>query len=233
MATLKQIAANRANSARSTGPKSSRGKAASSQNATSHGICASVLTVFHWESPAEFEELREQYMTRFRPIDRVERDLVDRLVDSTWRRNRVLSIETTLFDIEIEGMDSKIRESYDEIDNGLLRISLAFRERHGERTSDSIQRYLAGAERSYQRALRELETLQAERFNQMPPPLSIPDADEAADPRENVQQPQRPPGKIHVVTERSQSPTDPLETAPFNKEPANPNEAPTEPDTAV
>jgi len=42
MATPAQIAANRRNAAKSTGPKTSRGKQASSQNAVTHGLTATL-----------------------------------------------------------------------------------------------------------------------------------------------------------------------------------------------
>ncbi len=216
-ATLKQIDANRANAAHSTGPRTPQGKAASAQNATSHGLFAAVLVVHHWESQTAFDDLRNDYLIRFQPIDRVERDLVDRLIDSTWRRNRILSIETTLLDLEIAVMDPKVEDDFRESGSGLLRVALAFRERHGERTWDSIQRYLAQTERSYHRALRDLETLQGGRFNQMPA---------AATPQLPVEEPEASQGpdaatsrcaasKIHVITEQTQIPAEqPSEPTP-------------------
>ncbi len=205
MSTNKQVAANRANSARSTGPTSIAGKAASSKNATSHGLCAAVLAVFHWESEYEFQQLRDDYLTRFRPIDRVERDLVDRLVDSTWRRNRILSIETALLELEIVRTDATVIETYDQSDDGRLRLALAFRERNGDRVWDAIGRYVSQTERSYHRAMRELETLQGERF---PTPQSeSPTVQEEEDPPATTAPPPPPPSaRIHVITNRSQNP---------------------------
>jgi hypothetical protein len=45
LASKRQIEANRANAARSTGPQTSAGKAASSRNAYRHGLC-------RWDEPA-------------------------------------------------------------------------------------------------------------------------------------------------------------------------------------
>ena len=67
--SLKQVAANRANATLSTGPKTPAGKAAAAKNALSHGMCSAVLTVFCWENQADFDQLRNQYMLRFQPLD--------------------------------------------------------------------------------------------------------------------------------------------------------------------
>ena len=164
----KQAAANRANAAHSTGPRTEQGKSVSSQNATSHGLYAATVVVHHWESKSGFDKLREEYCNRFRPVDRAESDIVDRLVDSTWRRNRAISIETTLLDLEIEEMNDDIEKKYQENEDGLLRVALAFLKKHAEGVWDAINRHLAAADRAYQRALRDLRLLQGERFNLMP-----------------------------------------------------------------
>ena len=54
MASEKQIAANRANSKKSTGPKTYRGKARSAMNATTHGLTSKTIAMLH-EDSIEFE----------------------------------------------------------------------------------------------------------------------------------------------------------------------------------
>ena len=163
-----RIAANRANAALSTGPRTAQGKSASSKNATSHGLYAAIVVVHHWENQADFDLLRQQYCERFCPLDRVESDIVDRMVDSEWRRNRVISIETTLFNLEIDEMAEEIADTYTEPEDGLLRVTHAFRKHHGEGVWDAVQRHLAAIDRAFQRAMRDLRLLQGERFSQMP-----------------------------------------------------------------
>jgi len=53
MATPAQIAANRRNARKSTGPQTARGKAISSRSALKHGVCSPGLPPD--EDPAEFE----------------------------------------------------------------------------------------------------------------------------------------------------------------------------------
>ncbi len=50
MASEKQIAANRANSKKSTGPKTARGRARSAMNATSHGLTSKTIAMLHEDS---------------------------------------------------------------------------------------------------------------------------------------------------------------------------------------
>jgi hypothetical protein len=88
MATPAQIAANRLNAQKSTGPRTAEGKAASSTNALKSGIYAQSLIV-RGEDPAELEALREDFYTAHQPESADERALVDTLVHSEWTLRRL------------------------------------------------------------------------------------------------------------------------------------------------
>ena len=92
MASEAQIAANRANAQRSTGPTSAAGKAASARNALKHGLCAEKL-VLDEEDGAEFEALRADYVARYRPAGLAEARLVDRIAQLAFRRERGSTME--------------------------------------------------------------------------------------------------------------------------------------------
>ena len=67
----KQLAANRANTAQSTGPRSPEGKARSALNSRKHGFAASTFAVVRLEDIDEVARLREDaiavYATRAEP----------------------------------------------------------------------------------------------------------------------------------------------------------------------
>ncbi len=164
--TDRRTAANRANAALSTGPRSEHGKSVSSRNAATHGLTSETLVIFHWESQAAFDALQQAFHARFRPLDAVEAILVDRMVDTTWRRNRAIAMETTLLDLDIAVNEDELLETVSsQSATGLLRMAVAFRNRHGENTSIAVQRLLTGIERSYSRARHELQLMQKDRFN--------------------------------------------------------------------
>ena len=71
MASEAQIAANRANAQRSTGPRTAEGKARAAQNGLKHGLCARA-TLLPEEDPAEFEALVADLKARWRPADEIE-----------------------------------------------------------------------------------------------------------------------------------------------------------------
>lgn len=66
MSSLKQIAANRLNAEKSTGPNTSEGKAVVSMNAVKHGLLSS-QTVLPWESLSSLEELSQNLRVELQP----------------------------------------------------------------------------------------------------------------------------------------------------------------------
>ncbi|ODR95912.1 hypothetical protein AUC70_03380 [Methyloceanibacter stevinii] len=92
MPSEKQIAANRSNSKKSTGPKTQIGKARSRQNAWKHGLTAEEI-VIRGETPDDFNVFRDGLMADFDPQGTMECELVDRLAGLLWRLRRVPSVE--------------------------------------------------------------------------------------------------------------------------------------------
>src|SRR5215472_12877733 len=78
-----QIAANRRNAQKSTGPRTQSGKAVSRVNAMKSGIYAETLSI-RGEYPDELERLTAEYHREFRPATPRERDLVDSMVRNEW-----------------------------------------------------------------------------------------------------------------------------------------------------
>ena len=101
MATENQIAANRLNSQKSTGPRTPEGKARSSQNAVRHGILARGL-VLRTEDPAQFQALVDGFYADFQPTGVTELTLVDIMIGARWRMLRVSNFETAGLDLQFE-----------------------------------------------------------------------------------------------------------------------------------
>jgi len=97
MSTEKQVAANRKNAKKSTGPKTPEGKAKSAQNATTHGLTAS-HDVIKGESQEEFDAHKQSFLDVLNPQNAVEDFLADRVASLAWRLNRAGSIERQMLD---------------------------------------------------------------------------------------------------------------------------------------
>lgn len=96
MASEAQIAANRRNAEKSTGPKSARGKAAVSRNALRHGLTAERIICFD-ESEADFAPFEAGLRRTLDPADPVEAQLTEHIVLCAWRLRRAYRVEAELF----------------------------------------------------------------------------------------------------------------------------------------
>ncbi|HXS40474.1 MAG TPA: hypothetical protein VN766_09840 [Stellaceae bacterium] len=96
MASKAQIAANRRNAEKSTGPQSARGKAAIGRNALSHGLTAARIICFD-ESEADFAAFAEGLRAALDPADPVEAQLAERIALCAWRLRRAYRVEAELF----------------------------------------------------------------------------------------------------------------------------------------
>ena len=79
MATAAQIAANRRNALRSTGPRTAAGRAVSCRNALRHGLTARATVVLD-EDAQDFQWLRAELWTELAPRDNREELLVETVV---------------------------------------------------------------------------------------------------------------------------------------------------------
>ncbi len=95
MASTAQIAANRRNAAKSTGPKSDQGKARARLNALRHGANARIaIPVLPQEDPKELAERILQWTFELVPRNDVERTLVGHAARIDWQIDRAERAET-------------------------------------------------------------------------------------------------------------------------------------------
>jgi len=146
-----QIAANRANASKSTGPRSSMGKAVAASNALRHGLSAKRLVVGdeRWQ---DFMQFHDEMRAALAPADAVEEQLVERIVLCAWRLRRVGPAEAGATTVQARHIDTWDKAA---------RAAVGFT--HAAARLDAITRYEAALERTFQRASLMLERRQARR----------------------------------------------------------------------
>jgi hypothetical protein len=92
----RQIAANRLNAKRSTGPRTLAGKAKVSVNAMKHGLTGRDV-VLPGENAEDFDTFRSDLVTSLNPQSVLESLLAEKIVADGWRLRRVAIFEATLY----------------------------------------------------------------------------------------------------------------------------------------
>jgi hypothetical protein len=98
MATEKQIAANRENSKKSSGPKTPEGKRRASLNALKLGSFAK-STLLPSEDKREFSAFARGVYADWEPVGTTERALVELIISTLWRHRRLQTVEDGLFEM--------------------------------------------------------------------------------------------------------------------------------------
>jgi hypothetical protein len=162
MSSILKIQSARANGALSHGPVTPEGLARSSQNAITHGLAGGSV-VLSSESEPEFQQLREVYISHFKPQTEIEADLVEQLVSARWRAERACFMETALLDIEMIEQQEALDRKFEAI-NDQGRTALAFRSLcDGSRTLATLDRYETRYRRAIERIFKLLRTVQESR----------------------------------------------------------------------
>jgi hypothetical protein len=97
MTSLKQIAANRRNALKSTGPVTPEGKERSRCNAVRHGLTAETV-IAALEDAEDYQAFETAVIADYDAETAIERELVLRLASVLWRLRRATGIETSLFE---------------------------------------------------------------------------------------------------------------------------------------
>jgi hypothetical protein len=168
--TEAQIAASRANGAKSNGPTTPEGKIVSCWNRMTHGFRSNAITLVSEDAQA-YDSHLDAYLARYTPIDKTEEDLVGLLASSMWQVMRNNSIEVALFEIEITGVNEEIKGEFEHMDQ-YGRLALAFKKSAGDNALELLRRYKTTAERAYHRALQAIEEIQKNRKPANPPAKS-------------------------------------------------------------
>lgn len=150
MTTEKQQLTNIQNAQLSTGPKTKQGKEIASKNALRHGLLSKDL-ILKEESAIKFDHFRKRIYQTLAPLGCLEEVLVEKIVSSAWRFRRLIKTEKHLFE-EID--DFSISEP---------KFADAFCRRNGN-SMQILSRYELSIEKSFYKAIHELQRLQAMRM---------------------------------------------------------------------
>src|SRR5579883_383817 len=160
MSTPAQIAANRLNALKSTGPRSVEGKAVSRFNALTHAATAKSI-IIPGEDEAALSELAESYHHHYQPSGPEEALLLEKIVAADWAQRRMFRLEAQVFNALIAQMD----------DSEANPLGAAFiQDCKGPNALHQIFRRREAASRDWYRAFKELRLLQAHRATPAPPP---------------------------------------------------------------
>jgi len=177
----KQLAANRANAAQSTGPRTPEGKARSARNSVKHGFTASTFAVVRLEDLQEIAHLKAGLIAAYQPANSQELFALERMAVAQQTIRRAARLEAGLFTTCLnETLDTNDRPftpmSIELAGDGDIEITRAqnrnyclaqgFHRLSQQSNSWSLcMRYKVLAERQYRRALEDFDRLKALRPN--------------------------------------------------------------------
>src|SRR5829696_5651390 len=143
MTSDRKAKANRRNALKSTGPKTTEGKAAVRFNALKHGLLSSEI-LLPGEDEAALQDLGERLRAELQPVGELENLLVDRITSLLWRMRRLGRVEAGIFAWEL---DEHIRDPY------TSKLGLAFiRDANNANAFSKLSRYETAIERHLYRA---------------------------------------------------------------------------------
>ena len=178
MSSQRRIDSSRANGAKSRGPVTPEGRARSGAAGLTHGL-TSGLVVLASESMEEFKAFREEYLADYQPQTRSQFDLVDQLVATRWRLNRVLSLQSALMDIQMTGQQPEIDREFEGC-GGDIRAAIAYQHLCDDsRALESLHRHEARLSAEIRRTSKLLAAEpKNQRFHHEPSDAQPPQSDE-------------------------------------------------------
>src|ERR1700680_267915 len=157
MASEKQFEANQLNAQKSTGPKTPEGRAAVRLNGVKHGLTAETI-VLKGESETDFTAMLESFEAEHDPTTPTEEALVVQLALANWRLRRLYHQEAGFYTSQLKTLAS-IQKDLNLDDAGRMGHAAGW----SESTLALFHRQEARLERTFYRALHELQRLRKER----------------------------------------------------------------------
>lgn len=144
-----RAATNQANAQHSTGPRTQAGKLRSSLNALTHGLTGSRSVLLPSEDPADHQRHAEEFLDEYKPQGPTEKQLVQELIDTSWRLNRVPALEAEALSRAANPPTPEAAIAFDIVD--------------AHQAIDKLALYSHRLSRQFHKTLDQLRDIQAER----------------------------------------------------------------------
>ena len=125
----KQLAANRANALKSTGPTSEEGKKKSRRNASRHHLTGQVMTMTP-EEHAAYTCYLNSFIADLTPEGALENALVHSVAHGYWRLKRAEAIEENNFAVFAETHGDRVAIDYPQLESAFLQAMAFFENPH-------------------------------------------------------------------------------------------------------
>jgi hypothetical protein len=143
-----RAAINRANSQHSTGPCTRAGKLRSALNALTHGLTGQTV-LLPCEDSAAHQRHTQEFFDEYQPQGPTEKQLVQALIDTSWRLNRVPALEAEVLARAANPLTPEAAIEFDIVDAHLA--------------IDKLALYSHRLSRQFHKTLEQLREIQADR----------------------------------------------------------------------
>jgi hypothetical protein len=117
------------------------------------------MFVLENETPEKWARMLDLWTKKLAPCDEAEAQIVTEAAFARWRLQRVWTIETALFDMEMDTQAPELAEKFEAIDEGIRQAS-AFKGLADNCVSlDGIHRYETRYRRTFEKAVATLDRL--------------------------------------------------------------------------
>ncbi len=156
----KQLAANRANAQKGTGPTTPDGKGKSCQNARRHGVTAQV-TVMTEEGRIQHDAFCSKMMADLQPVGSIEEFLASSVAEDAWRLNYARAQSNNIISLgHFDGTGDNYDAQHPEINDAITEAQTV---RDNAKTLELLSLYEQRIHRSFQKHFDQLQKLQTER----------------------------------------------------------------------